>query len=123
MSFIDTEESFIKKEMNLKKQISKSASYSVSDNLFQINTWDEPGHTDQTIQFDIKGIKKLIDILKCEYPEIHKDTNDIKKINISLLDKNGNPQYGLNWGQRDGREPNQAYIQLPIDVYRSDFFS
>ena len=122
MSFIDTEESFIKKDMNLKKQISKSASYSVSDNLFQINTWNEPGHTDQTIQFDIKGIKKLIDILKCEYPEIHKDTNDIKKINISLLDKNGNPQYGLNWGQRDGREPNQAYIQLPIDVYRSDFF-
>lgn len=122
MSFIDTEESFIKKEMNLKKQISKSASYSVSDNLFQINTWNEPGHTDQTIQFDIKGIKKLIDILKCEYPEIYKDTNDIKKINISLLDKNGNPQYGLNWGQRDGRDPNQAYIQLPIDVYRSDFF-
>lgn len=122
MSFIDTEESFIKKEMNFKKQISKSASYSVSDNLFQINTWNEPGHTDQTIQFDIKGIKKLIDILKCEYPEIYKDTNDIKKINISLLDKNGNPQYGLNWGQRDGRDPNQAYIQLPIDVYRSDFF-
>ena len=91
MSFIDTEESFIKKDMNLKKQISKSASYSVSDNLFQINTWNEPGHTDQTIQFDIKGIKKLIDILKCEYPEIYKDTNDIKKINISLLDKNGNP--------------------------------
>lgn len=46
----------------------------------------------------------------------------IKKIKISLLDKNGEPQYGLNWGQRTGREPNQAYIQLPIDVYRSDFF-
>ena len=46
----------------------------------------------------------------------------IKKIKISLLDKNGEPQYGLNWGQRPGREPNQAYIQLPIEVYRSDFF-
>jgi hypothetical protein len=29
---------------------------------------------------------------------------------------------GLNWGQRPGREPNQAYIQLPPEVYRSDFF-
>jgi len=31
---------------------------------------------------------------------------------------------GLNWGHRDNykREPNQAYIQLPPDVYNSDFF-
>lgn len=29
---------------------------------------------------------------------------------------------GLNWGQRDGREPNQAYIRLPSTVYRTDFF-
>ena len=28
----------------------------------------------------------------------------------------------MNWGQRDGREPNQAYIQLPSNVYNSDFF-
>jgi hypothetical protein len=29
---------------------------------------------------------------------------------------------GLNWGQRDGREPNQAYIPVPSDVARSDLF-
>jgi HKD family nuclease len=31
---------------------------------------------------------------------------------------------GLNWGHRDNykRELNQAYIQLPPDVYKSDFF-
>ncbi|MDR2446124.1 MAG: NgoFVII family restriction endonuclease [Treponema sp.] len=31
---------------------------------------------------------------------------------------------GLNWGHRDNykREPNQAYIQLPPSVYKSDFF-
>jgi hypothetical protein len=41
-----------------------------------------------------------------------------------LLDKNGNihKKGGLNWGQRFGREPNQAYIQLSPDVYKSDFF-
>ncbi|UTR10191.1 NgoFVII family restriction endonuclease [Evansella sp. LMS18] len=25
---------------------------------------------------------------------------------------------GLNWGQRDGREPNQAYIPVPIEVHK-----
>jgi len=29
---------------------------------------------------------------------------------------------GLNWGQREGREPNQAYIALTSTVYNSDFF-
>ena len=29
---------------------------------------------------------------------------------------------GLNWGQRDGREPNQAYIPIPSTVYKTDFF-
>lgn len=29
---------------------------------------------------------------------------------------------GLNWGQRQGRDPNQAYIQLTPEIYKSDFF-
>lgn len=43
---------------------------------------------------------------------------------ISFLDNYGQlPQIsGLNWGQREGREPNQAYIRLPSTVYHSDFF-
>ena len=43
-------------------------------------------------------------------------------IRVYLLDKDGEPQYGLNWGQRIGREPNQAYLQLESAVYNSDFF-
>jgi hypothetical protein len=43
---------------------------------------------------------------------------------ISLLDEDGNlPQRsGLNWGQREHREPNQAYIRIPIDIAREPFF-
>jgi NgoFVII restriction endonuclease N-terminal PLD domain/NgoFVII C-terminal B3-like DNA-binding domain len=43
---------------------------------------------------------------------------------VSLLGKDGWVQNvgGLNWGQREGREPNQAYLQLNPDVYRSNFF-
>lgn len=29
---------------------------------------------------------------------------------------------GLNWGQRPGRNENQAYIAVPADVQRSNFF-
>ena len=41
---------------------------------------------------------------------------------VQLIDTKGNAQYGLNWGHRDNRNPNQSYIQLPPDVYKSDFF-
>ena len=46
----------------------------------------------------------------------------MKSINIHLLDKTGDVQYGLNWGHRDNRDKNQSYLQLPSDVYQSDFF-
>ncbi len=125
MSFIDTEQGFTKKNAILQKNKSvKPATYSVSEDLFQINTWNSPEHTDQTLQFDLVGLKKLFHIIKNEYPSLLPDASQVQisKIKVSLFDKNGEPQYGLNWGQRVGREPNQAYIQLPVDVYRSDFF-
>ncbi|OBW97617.1 restriction endonuclease PLD domain-containing protein [Gallibacterium genomosp. 1] len=41
------------------------------------------------------------------------------QIEQTLLDENGElPQRsGLNWGQRDGREPNQAYIKISSTNY------
>jgi len=52
------------------------------------------------------------------------DSSGVENVTVSLLSSNGEVQRvgGLNWGQRDGREPNQAYIQLPPAVYNSDFF-
>lgn len=29
---------------------------------------------------------------------------------------------GLNWGQRPGRDPNQAYLAIPIYIQKSNFF-
>lgn len=48
----------------------------------------------------------------------------IKPITLSLLARDGETgtRSGLNWGQRDGREPNQAYIGLPASIARSGFF-
>lgn len=43
---------------------------------------------------------------------------------LTLLDDNGvvPERSGLNWGQRTGREPNQAYIKVPATIYKTDFF-
>lgn len=48
----------------------------------------------------------------------------VESVILSLLAIDGNPgkKSGLNWGQRDGREPNQAYIPLPVNVACSGFF-
>lgn len=124
MSFIDTKNSFEKKTLEIKKHDIKPATYSIANNILQINTWNTSIHSDQVIQFDTEGLKDFLSILKREFPNLNPESQkmDIKKVVVSLLDKNNEPQYGLNWGQRINREPNQAYIQLPIEVYRSDFF-
>lgn len=43
---------------------------------------------------------------------------------LSLLSKTGDVgrKSGINWGQREGRNPNQAYIPLPANVARKGFF-
>ena len=52
------------------------------------------------------------------------DLDDYDSVMLSLVTKTGEPgtRSGLNWGQRYGREPNQAYIPLPISIARSGFF-
>lgn len=50
--------------------------------------------------------------------------NNPDHVRVSFISK-GNiiaERSGLNWGQRAGREPNQAYIPLKAEVYNSDFF-
>jgi hypothetical protein len=64
---------------------------------------------------------------------IHEDTDndfivgtqEVEYVIISLLSsRTGEVQNvgGLNWGHRGRRNRNEAYIQLPPDVYNSDFF-
>lgn len=49
---------------------------------------------------------------------------NVARENLSLLTKSKTvgKHSGLNWGQRDGRNPNQAYIPVPLSVARSGFF-
>lgn len=49
---------------------------------------------------------------------------DFETVTVSFLDNAGQmpERSGLNWGQREGREPNQAYIRIPASIYSTDFF-
>ncbi len=48
----------------------------------------------------------------------------IDNVTLSFLTDTGETgrRSGINWGQRTGREPNQAYIPLPAPIARSGFF-
>lgn len=48
----------------------------------------------------------------------------IESVTLSFITRTGETgeKSGLNWGQRQGREPNQAYIPLPVNIARSGFF-
>lgn len=51
-------------------------------------------------------------------------TAGLEKVTITLVNNSGmvSASSGLNWGQRSGREPNQAYIPLKSEVCNTDFF-
>lgn len=74
----------------------------------------------------VKSRKQIVAEKEEQLEEIP-DTENLSTLNkvcVSFLDRYGNlPQTsGLNWGQREGRERNQAYIKLPAEVYHTDFF-
>ena len=45
-------------------------------------------------------------------------------VTLSFLDSRGRvpARSGLNWGQRPGRHPDQAYLRIPANIARSEFF-
>lgn len=58
------------------------------------------------------------------YETANADIPKEKPLTISLLDKTGHvsKSSGLNWGQREKRNPNQAYIPLPSKFSKINFF-
>lgn len=58
-------------------------------------------------------------------PLIQKQSSEnLSHIKCSFINKSRevSQSSGLNWGQRKGREPNQAYISLTIEICSSNFF-
>ncbi|MBV6479923.1 MAG: hypothetical protein HGGPFJEG_02729 [Ignavibacteria bacterium] len=94
---------------------------------------------DETVNCDNENIQELINIYdrillnkKVLIPDESDEVNTVLTSNIlnlpnvtlTFLEKKGEvpSRSGLNWGQRKGREPNQAYINIPAKIGRSGFF-
>ena len=71
-----------------------------------------------------KRPSKAKEILATETPELK--ISGVPYVKIPLLAKDGTlpERSGLNWGQRpeEHRDPDQAYIRLPAEIYKTDFF-
>ena len=69
---------------------------------------------------DMQKYINFVEVQK-QYSVVKKDRDVVK---LSLLLKNGEAPKtsGINWGQRKGRDPSQAYISIPAQVIKSDFF-
>ena len=50
------------------------------------------------------------------------DNNSVELPLFSIRDKDIQSTAGLNWGQRAGREKNQAYIHIPAKIAKGNFF-
>ena len=65
-------------------------------------------------------------ILDGSFQKIKEIDNNLETVSLPLYSKQGGGRMhetsGLNWGQRDGREPNQAYIPIPSKIVKSKFF-
>lgn len=76
-----------------------------------------------TLYGDNRSVNSIKNSIEEESPE-YSTMGGLEHRLISLINRSGeiSKKSGLNWGQRDNREPNQAYIPLKSTVYSSNFF-
>lgn len=86
---------------------------------------------EETVSCTDSEAERLVCIPEAESQRIEKKTESFRdpdcirpSFELSFIDRNGQvpEKSGLNWGQRLGREPNQAYISIPSSVGKCGFF-
>ena len=76
-------------------------------------------HPDAELLCSEENIKNNTEDVNIEYPQ----GLETLELPLYIVKENRiHDKGGLNWGQRKGREPNQAYIPIPIAKARSGFF-
>lgn len=133
-----------KKEKTIQISSPVKATYSINRNsttsVFQIDTYGtesrkNPENSSQTIAFDLKNLKELVHLISREFPSIYNEITSrpestMESFEVPLLDDKGTLQYCFRWGfQKDGktlrdysRTGNEAYLQLPPNIYKSGFY-
>ncbi len=123
-----TQNAFSKKQREIIAQISDSNVLDYFDSLEADSIFCNHQDTDSLISiYNDRNYFRRARLEESTQDEkvVLADSSEVENVTISLLSsRTGDVQNtgGLNWGQRPGRNPNQAYIQLPPKVYRSDFF-
>jgi len=74
------------------------------------------------IAIDSSGRTLVQESSEGEYPFTLADGNSVRLPLYATKTNAIHTTAGLNWGQRPGREPNQAYIPIPMAIAKSDFF-
>ncbi|KAA3650162.1 MAG: NgoFVII family restriction endonuclease [Proteobacteria bacterium] len=91
---------------------------------------------DESIYCNHLEAEELINLYKAQKPDKSKSSLmeetgfsydsalGLEKVTISFINKYGviSKRSALNWGKRKGREPNQGYIPLRSNVYKTNFF-
>ena len=83
------------------------------------------GELGRSIYCNHNEVRESIRVLsKQTFFDVDAQTNASNMVIISLLTNKGAvaTRSGLNWGQRQGRNPNQAYIRLPSRIAKTGFF-
>ena len=73
---------------------------------------------------DAPDIENILTIIP-EKPKTEEGVDDLESVGLSLLDthtKEVHKRAGLNWGQRERRNPNEAYIPIPAKILQAGFF-
>lgn len=92
-----------------------------------ISCIDPEAETSVNIFRDAKRQKQARQIPDPVHPEDAEEVDELSSlehVSVSFINSSGeiSQKSGLNWGQRPGREPNQAYIPLTAGIYKTDFF-
>ena len=84
---------------------------------------DVEEHTMFCTHSEIEGNVRITNDFPPDLGQCNPQT-DLETVTLSLLTRNGSigKKSGLNWGQRAGRNPNEAYIPVPRKVAQKGFF-
>lgn len=105
----------------------EAVSYSVPDQVYDMFHYFK----DQMLPADAPNVQDYITLFDARRSEnrqriarTHSADNKMQgdSVRLSLLDRKGNihNRSGLNWGQRPGRNPDQAYIPVPRRIHETD---
>ncbi|WP_430536869.1 hypothetical protein [Brevibacillus laterosporus] len=86
------------------------------EKVFPYNTELIECNSNDVFNYFSMGYQKKTNPYEIDLNSVSKDIGNCPYVTLPLLKKNNEIHdiSGLNWGQRLGREPNQAYIPMPF---------